>query len=106
MIDSFEPLPKPGQILLYVDCTQLTHLSVAECLSLLKQNGYSPNLRHSVSSEGDIKLYAVLRDEVITSNTPRDYLADEWEKLVQMFMPDHRAVRSPRSLPIKSSVAA
>lgn len=105
MITKFDPLPRNGQILLYIDFSRLTSRSVTEALILLEKMGYQPELRYS-QVEDEITLYAVLKDEQFNSEMPRDYLADEWEKLVEAFLPDDMAVRSPRSLPVLSTVAA
>ena len=105
MITKLDRLPKNGQVLLYIDFSYLTTRSIADALILLKEMGYKPDLRYSQEGE-NITLYAVLKDEQFTSEMPRDYLADEWEKLVEAFLPDDMAVRSPRSFPLQSAVAA
>jgi hypothetical protein len=105
MITRFNTIPKPGQVLLYIDFSSLTTRSIADALILLKEMGYKPDLRYSQAENESIKLYAVLKDEQFNSEMPRDYLSDEWEKLVEAFLPDDMAVRTPRSSP-RLAVAA
>jgi hypothetical protein len=102
-IPKFQGLPKPGQILLYVDFSAVKHKSFSEAYRLLEELGYQPRLQYSENEDGTINLYALLKDESLDGKE-RDYLSDEWERLAEAFLPDDMAVRSPRSVPTKQAV--
>lgn len=103
--------PKPGQLLLYIDFSEIKQRSIGETLTLLEQLGYQPQLRYleSQDSEGKtiVKLYALLKDEQHepTVQIPEDYLESELEALYEAIQPDDLAIRCPRGLLLKKPAA-
>ncbi|NJL42042.1 MAG: acyl carrier protein [Leptolyngbyaceae cyanobacterium RM2_2_4] len=101
-------VPKPGEVFLYVCLSEIQNMTVTEALSLFEKMGYAPELRYRQSkSDNKVSLYALLKHERHDPESliDSDYLADEWEALVQQIEPD-TAVRCPRGLPKAKPVAA
>jgi hypothetical protein len=103
--------PKPGQAMLYVELTLVENMAIADCLALLVERGYQPELRYRQwrDSEGNslTGLFAVLKDE---HHDPAwleasEYLADERDQLAELIKPD-LAVRCPRGRTKRLAIAA
>jgi hypothetical protein len=98
-------IPKAGQILWYIDLSQIQSRSVNETLELLESIGHQPQLRYQETKEG-LKLFALLRDEQTNPATVIDdeYLIDQRLALYEAFpdedMAIHFACGSPVSLPV------
>lgn len=86
--------PKPGEILLYVELTQIENMSIGECLAMLQEMGYCPELRYrqwqSTDNQTLFGLFALLKhedfdpDDVTYSS---DCLIDEWEAIAVKIKP-------------------
>ncbi len=98
-------IPKAGQILWYIDLSQIQSRSVNETLELLESIGHQPQLRYQETKEG-LKLFALLRDEQTNPAAVIDdeYLIDQRLVLYEAFpgedMAIHFACGSPVSLPV------
>lgn len=95
-------IPKPGQVLMYVDLSQVKHCSVTEALNRLEQMGYTPELRY-LETGNEVKLYALLLDEQLNSAQPVDdfYRMSERLALFEAFPNDETAIFCPRGLPVQ-----
>ena len=98
----FDPKPKPGQVLLYVNLSLVESKTYRESLQVLEDLGYSYTLGFSENPDDTVNLYAILRDEPLLEGMPQDYMAIEWERVTEALLPDDIAVKNPRSLPRKA----
>lgn len=91
--------PRPGQLLLYIDFSEIKQRSIEATLQILKELSYEPELRYS-EREGQVKLYALLKDEQHDPSVPipDEYLEDELEALYERLLPDDLAIRCARGL--------
>jgi hypothetical protein len=98
-------IPKAGQILWYIDLSQIQSRSVNETIELLESMGHQPQLRYQETKEG-LKLFALLRDEQADPAAVVDdeYLIDQrlalYEALPGEDMAIHFASGLPVSLPV------
>ncbi len=98
-------IPKAGQILWYIDLSQIQSRSVNETIELLESMGHQPQLRYQETKEG-LKLFALLRDEQADPVAVIDdeYLIDQrlalYEALPGEDMAIHFACGLPVSLPV------
>ncbi|BAU10258.1 hypothetical protein LEP3755_07400 [Leptolyngbya sp. NIES-3755] len=99
--------PKAGQILWYVDLSEIRSHSVSEALELLEQMGYQPQLRYLETQNG-LKLFALLKDEQRDPNQVIDdeYLIDERLALFEAFPGDDMAIHLTNGVPVKTAIAS
>ena len=92
--------PKPGQLLLYIDFSAIKQRSIEATLQILKELSYEPELRYS-EREGQVKLYALLKDEQHDPSVPipEEYMEEELGALYERLVPDDLAIRCARGLP-------
>jgi hypothetical protein len=100
-------IPKPGEVFLAVNLSELENITVAETLKLLEAMGYTPQLRYRQSTDGNVSLYALLKHEYVDLEMLANsgYLGDELDALAEVIQPTD-AITSPRGLaPAKKLVA-
>ncbi len=93
-------IPKPGQLLWYVDLSQVRSRSLSEVLELLEQMGHHPQLRY-LESDGSVSLFALLRDEQYEADQPinDEYLIDDRLALYDAFSGEEDAIHFSTGLP-------
>jgi hypothetical protein len=102
--------PAPGETFLFVELSLVSNMTITDCLILLRERGYNPELRFEpvLQENGSItvRLFALLREGVCSTDLvgTSPYL-DDWEKLSELIEPN-MAVRCPRGLPKQSLVTA
>ncbi len=94
-------IPKAGQILWYVDLSQIQSRSVNETIELLESMGHQPQLRYQEAKEG-LKLFALLRDEQADPATVIDdeYLIDQRLALYEALPGEDMAIHFACGLPV------
>lgn len=103
--------PQPGEVLLYVELTQVQNMTIAQCLTMLQEIGYRPELRYRQWQDADGKpqfgMFALLKHEQHEQDflVDSDYLLDEWEAIATRIEPS-TAVGCPRGLPKRTAIAA
>jgi hypothetical protein len=106
-----QQIPKVGQILWYIDLSQIRSRSVSQTLELLESLGHQPQLRYQETKQG-LKLFALLKDEQTDSGVviEDEYLVDQrlvlYEALPGEDMAIHFACGLPVPLPASISVSA
>jgi hypothetical protein len=97
--------PKAGQILWFVDLSEIRSRSISETLELLEQMGHQPQLRYLETQDG-LKLFALLRDEQHdpTQKIDDEYLIDERIALYEAFPKEDLAIHFSTGLPVKSAI--
>jgi hypothetical protein len=101
-------VPKPGQLLMYVELSEIKKKSIDETIDMLEAMGYAPTLRYWLAPQGILSLYAVLRVEQHDPllKIPDDYYQDEMMALYDAFPGEESVVRCSRGLPQKVAIAA
>jgi hypothetical protein len=99
-------IPKAGQILWYVDLSQIQSRSVNETIELLESMGHQPQLRYQETKEG-LKLFALLRDEQADPATVIDdeYLIDQRLALYEALPGEDMAIHFACGLPVPLPVS-
>lgn len=100
--------PRPGQFLVYIDLSMVQSRSKAETLTELERLGYAPQLRFLETPSGEVKLYALLRDEQHdpTQRIPDTYLREETIALFEAFPGEATAIYSLQGVPKPQAIAA
>ncbi|MEP0874109.1 hypothetical protein NDA01_30885 [Trichocoleus desertorum AS-A10] len=98
---------KPGQVVLLVDLSEVPRPS--QVLELVTSLGFNPQLRYCEFRTG-LHVVALLKEEQLDPTKPisDEYLAEEWETLVNQINPDavHLWRGQPRNLAQTEDIAA
>jgi hypothetical protein len=99
-------IPKAGQILWYVNLSEIHSRSVSETLELLESMGHQPQLRYQETKDG-LNLFALLRDEQADPAAAIDdeYLIDQRMALYEALPGEDMAIHFASGLPVSLPVS-
>jgi hypothetical protein len=98
---------KAGDVMLYIDLTELGEMPINNAISILLEMGYYPELKYRQwhhNGETGLGLYALLKYEHRSPDQLEDYLEEELDALAERIPTD--AIRSPRKLYPKTKPVA